>query len=108
MTNVTAIVVKCSVTYQHLDAVSADDAHQDGADDAEPEPSVLEGVGHRQDPGAQAALEQMQERARVPGIRESDDLGERVMMGGSENSFDHASAGETNLGTLCNLGHVSH
>lgn len=44
-----------------MDAVGADDADQDGADDAEPEATVLEGVGHRQDAGAQATLEQVQQ-----------------------------------------------
>lgn len=47
------------VSYQDVSAVRRDERYQCDADDARQQPDVAEGVRYRQEPGAQAALNQV-------------------------------------------------
>lgn len=47
------------VSYQDVSAVRRDECYQCDTDDARQQPDVAEGVWYRQEPGAQAALDQV-------------------------------------------------
>jgi len=57
--------------YQHVNAVGADYAYEEGPEEADQPAGVLEGVRHRQDARSEAALKKMQKGLGVAEIKKN-------------------------------------
>jgi hypothetical protein len=59
---------KVAAFYQHVNAVGADYAYEQGSEEADQPAGVLEGIRHRQDACSEAALEKVQQGLGVAEI----------------------------------------